>query len=93
MYLKDPWPIGQALRPVHAQIGPLVTQWMNLKDDRTSGDPERSAAAPHRALRTKLAAIDHQSCVLLGDPTVAMRPVEPGWQKRRGVLPADASAP
>jgi hypothetical protein len=74
MYLETPPPVGMAFSDYHAQISVLVSQWMSLLKDRVSSDAEVRRDAPARAVRTKLNAVDHQSCVILGDPTVAMRP-------------------
>ncbi|HJQ02486.1 MAG TPA: hypothetical protein VJ851_12870 [Jatrophihabitans sp.] len=61
-------PIGYALRDYRAGVGELHTQYAALLDDLNKGKVE----VRDKLTRLRLSAIDRQSLVLLGDPTVTL---------------------
>lgn len=68
MYRKDPEPVGLAFRSFYNTVGQLLASWeMSM---RRVGDGDFDARQP--AMRSRLTALDRQSLVLLGDPTVAL---------------------
>jgi hypothetical protein len=61
-------PIGHAFSDYRAGVGELHTQWVSALARRSEGD---STQRP-RLTRLRLSALDRQSMVLLGDPTVTL---------------------
>lgn len=61
-------PIGYALDAYRSGVGVLHTQWAGLHDALAGGD----TSVRDRLTRLRLSAIDRQSLVLLGDPTVTL---------------------
>jgi hypothetical protein len=61
-------PVGYALREYRAGVGELHTQYAGLLDDLNKGKTELR----DKLTRLRLSAIDRQSMVLLGDPTVTL---------------------
>lgn len=62
-------PIGYALRDYRAGVGELHSQWASLYDELNKGRTE----VRDTLTRLRLTAIDRQSLVLLGDPTVTLQ--------------------
>lgn len=71
MYQKRPQPVGLAFHEVHRHAGQLFSQLDSLRRDVVKA----VAGAKEAATRTHLAALDRQSLVILGDPTVALPPL------------------
>jgi hypothetical protein len=71
MFRKQPEPVGLAFEPWYRHVGELAVQWSQALREVAKAVPEASLAA----LRTQLAALDRQSLVILGDPTVAVPPL------------------
>ena len=71
MFRKQPEPIGLALEGWYKHVGELFAQWSQALRQVAKAVPEASLVA----LRTQLAALDRQSLVILGDPTVALPPL------------------
>jgi hypothetical protein len=64
-------PLGFAFTDYRAGVGELHTQWMSARDQFRSADTTAQRDALRNTLtRLRLTAIDRQSLVLLGDPTV-----------------------
>jgi hypothetical protein len=61
-------PLGHVLKEYRTQIGVLNTQWATLRSLLENGN----VTVRDALTRLRLAAIDRQSLVLLGDPTVTM---------------------
>lgn len=61
-------PIGYALREYRAGVGELHTQWASLLTELDDGTTQVRPALT----RLRLSALDRQSLVLLGDPTVTL---------------------
>jgi hypothetical protein len=64
-----PEPVALALERCYRLVGPWYNQWHDA-----SAKIRQSADAGKVALRTKLAALDRRSLVVLGDPTVCLPP-------------------
>jgi hypothetical protein len=73
MFRKQPEPVGMALEGCYRHVGELFAQWQQLVKDVAKAVPNAREAAMH----TQLMAIDRQSMVILGDPTVAIPPLMP----------------
>jgi hypothetical protein len=73
MHQKKPQPVGMAFHEVHLHAGQLFSQLDSLRRDIVRA----VAGAKEAAIRTHLAALDRQSMVILGDPTVALPPLVP----------------
>lgn len=71
MHRAKPEPVGMAFESVHHHAGELFAQ---LEDLRRQVSRAVTGAAV-AATRTHLAALDRQSMVILGDPTVALPPL------------------
>jgi hypothetical protein len=71
MHRAKPEPVGMAYQSVHHHAGELFTQL----DDLRRQVARAVAGAATMATRTHLAALDRQSMVILGDPTVALPPL------------------
>jgi hypothetical protein len=71
MFRAQPEPVGMALANCYRHVGELFAQWQELVRDVGGG----VAGAREAALRAQLMAIDRQSMVILGDPTVALPPL------------------
>jgi hypothetical protein len=76
MYRARPEPVGLAFKRVFAHVGQLFGQFHQAKKQTTAVDPDIRARARAVALRTQLGALDRQACVILGDPTVALPPLQ-----------------
>lgn len=68
MHRKKREPVGMAFDTVHRHAGELFTHLDNLRRQIAHA----VAGAQAAATRTHLAALDRQSLVILGDPTVAL---------------------
>ncbi len=66
-----PMPIGLALHRVFDEAGAYFGEWAQARQDVNDNLP----GAFERALYTQLVAMDRQSLVILGDPTVALPPL------------------
>jgi hypothetical protein len=75
MYRARPEPVGMAFKRVFAHVGQLFALFHRAKLQTTAIDPDVRARARAAALRTQLGALDRQSCVILGDPTVTLPPL------------------
>jgi hypothetical protein len=64
-------PIGHAFSAYRSAVGELHTQWVSAAEKRAAGDQSQRS----RLTRLRLAALDRQSMVLLGDPTVTLPPL------------------
>lgn len=65
-------PVGYAFSDYRAGVGELHSQWAALLDKLAQGLTE----VRENLTRLRLSAIDRQSLVLLGDPTVTLPPLE-----------------
>jgi hypothetical protein len=65
-------PVGHAFSEYRAGVGELHTQWVSALAKRSAGD----ATQRPRLTRLRLSALDRQSMVLLGDPTVTLPPLD-----------------
>lgn len=75
MHRAQPEPVGMAFNPAYKVVGELVQQWQQL-----TGQFANASAADRDLIRlmtasAQLAALDRQSLVILGDPTVALPPL------------------
>ena len=61
-------PLGHAFADYRAGVGVLHTQWADVRQNIANGDVTQRP----EATRLRVAALDRQSLVLLGDPTVAL---------------------
>ncbi|MFI6585147.1 hypothetical protein [Embleya sp. NPDC050493] len=61
-------PLGLALAEYRADVGELHTQWARLREMLAAGD----TSVRETLTRLRVSALDRQSLVLLGDPTVAL---------------------
>jgi hypothetical protein len=61
-------PIGHAFTEYRSGVGQLHTEWVAALAQRSAGD----ASQRPRLTRLRLSALDRQSMVLLGDPTVTL---------------------
>lgn len=68
VYRRTSEPIGFALRRHYAPVAGLWSAWATERDRVNAGDEQWRS----RALRSRLTALDRQSLVVLGDPTVAL---------------------
>jgi hypothetical protein len=64
-------PIGHAFSDYRTAVGELHTQWVSAAEQRAAGDQTQRP----RLTRLRLSALDRQSMVLLGDPTVTLPPL------------------
>jgi hypothetical protein len=64
-------PVGYAFSDYRAGVGELHSQWAALYDKLASGQTD----VREKLTRLRLSAIDRQSLVLLGDPTVMLPPL------------------
>jgi hypothetical protein len=67
LFRVRPEPVAMAFRRHHAAVGRLFGRYFRAKRDIVRG----REGAHTRALRAQLTALDRQSLVVLGDPTVA----------------------
>jgi hypothetical protein len=74
--LFQPWPVALGFGQYHHSVGQLYKEWADLRDALNDGD----GTVLHDATRIRLTAIDRESLVILGDPTVALPPL-PSQQK------------
>jgi hypothetical protein len=77
MHQQPPETVGMAFREYFRQVGSLYQSWDQVKSRIANVDPVRRDAAERAAVRLKLNALDRQSFVILGDPTVALPPFAP----------------
>jgi hypothetical protein len=75
MHRAQPEPVGMAFNPGYKVVGELFQQWQQL-----TGQFAGATAADRDFIRlmtasAQLAALDRQSLVILGDPTVALPPL------------------
>jgi hypothetical protein len=71
--IGDHQPVGFAFSDYRAGVGELNTQWISVLDQLRSADTRQQLTALRNTLtRLRLTAIDRQSLVLLGDPTVTI---------------------
>ncbi|MET7301668.1 hypothetical protein [Embleya sp. NPDC005575] len=61
-------PLGLALAEYRADVGELHTRWARLREALAGGD----TSVRETLTRLRVSALDRQSLVLLGDPTVAL---------------------
>jgi hypothetical protein len=61
-------PVGLAFAAYYAGVGELHNQWADLREELNNGD----TSVRDTLTRLRLTALDRQSLVLLGDPTVTM---------------------
>lgn len=66
--ILDQDPIGYAFRDYKSGVGALHTAWWNARDELAKGDTSQRESLT----RLRVAAIDRQSVVVLGDPTVTL---------------------
>ena len=64
-------PIGYAFSDYRAGVGELHSQWIQAFDELSAGNIQVRS----RLTRLRLTAMDRQSMVLLGDPTVTLPPL------------------
>lgn len=77
LYQAKPESVGMAFQACYDHVGELFAQWnetVEVINDSASSTAEREAARKG-ALRTQLTALDRQSLVILGDPTVTLPPL------------------
>jgi hypothetical protein len=68
LYRQEGEPIGLALHRSYAEVGGLWSRWDVERDEAGRGN----YSARDRALESRMAALDRQSMVILGDPTVTV---------------------
>ena len=61
-------PLGFAFADYRAGVGVLHTEWATVREQIAGGDVTQRP----EATRLRVAALDRQSLVLLGDPTVTL---------------------
>jgi hypothetical protein len=64
-------PLGLAFTEYRLNVGELYTQYVTTLDQRNRGD----LSVRPRLTRLRLSALDRQSMVILGDPTVTLPPI------------------
>ncbi len=64
-------PLAFAFGEYRADVGQLHTAWFSLNDRLRGGD----TSVAEKMTRLRLSAVDRQSLVLLGDPTVSLPPL------------------
>jgi hypothetical protein len=74
MYRERPAPVGLAFDGVYRHVGELLSLWQEAFQEVASPDAAKRKTARRMALETQLTALDRQSMVILGDPTVALPP-------------------
>jgi hypothetical protein len=79
LFQAVPETVGMALQDCYRHVGELFAQWNDAlgeinRSDATLDERER---ARRIAMQTQLTALDRQSMVILGDPTVALPPLAP----------------
>lgn len=72
--LYDQQPLGLTFGDYRAGVGDLHAQWAYLQQKLADGD----TSVRETLTRLRLTALDRQSLVLLGDPTVTIPPLTPG---------------
>jgi hypothetical protein len=70
LYLAPGVPIGYAIRAFHEEAADFMVLWQRARDSVNAGD----VSAIARARYLQLVAMDRQALVILGDPTVSLRP-------------------
>jgi hypothetical protein len=71
-FRANPMPVAMAMKNFYRQAGTLISGWSQIGEQLSRPDAKVRQFSPRRALRAKLTATDHQACVVLGDPTVAL---------------------
>lgn len=74
MHRAQPEPVGMAFNPGYKVVGELFQQWQQLTTQFASAAADRDFIRLMTA-SAQLAALDRQSLVILGDPTVALPPL------------------
>lgn len=69
-------PLGLALAEYRADVGELHTRWARLRETLAGGD----TSVRETLTRLRVSALDRQSLVLLGDPTIAFPALTHGGQ-------------
>jgi hypothetical protein len=69
LFRRNPEPIGMAMRSVYKSVG---TYWQNWRTAKKRATQKGDSLARATAAQAQLAAIDRQSTVVLGDPTVTI---------------------
>ena len=69
--LFDGQPVGYAFSDYRAGVGELYAQWATVHAQLAAGRTE----VRENLTRLRLSAVDRQSLVLLGDPTVTLPPL------------------
>jgi hypothetical protein len=72
MHRVRPEPVGMAFNPGYKVVGELFQQWQQLTGQFAASTPERRDFIRLMTASAQLAALDRQSLVILGDPTVAL---------------------
>lgn len=73
LYRERPEPVGLAFHRVYQAVGQLFAQFHNIRNQIGAElNPQLRDGHSAIGLRTQLAALDLQSCVILGDPTVVL---------------------
>ena len=71
LYKPTPDPVGLAFRGAYAPVGGLLVNWGHARDEFEAAETfEERELARQKALYTRLAGLDRQSLVILGDPAV-----------------------
>lgn len=72
MHRAQPEPVGMAFNPGYRVVGQLFQQWQQLTGQFASASVDRRDFIRLMTTSAQLAALDRQSLVILGDPTVAL---------------------
>lgn len=76
LYKPTPDPVGLAFRGTYAEVGGLLITWGHARDEfEAAASEDEREVARQKALYTRLAGLDRQSLVLLGDPAACPRSV------------------
>lgn len=76
LYKPVPDPVGLAFRGTYAEVGGLLVNWGHARDEFEAAETsEERDLARQKALYTRLAGLDRQSLVILGDPAACPRSV------------------
>ncbi len=76
LYKPVPDPVGLAFRGTYAGVGGLLVNWGHARDEFEAAETaEERELARQKALYTRLAGLDRQSLVILGDPAACPRSV------------------
>lgn len=72
MHRAQPEPVGMAFNAGYKVVGELFQQWQQLTDQFAGAAPPQRDLIRLMTASAQLAALDRQSLVILGDPTVAL---------------------